>query len=182
MRDPLPLAYYGHPVLRQQAKPIEQIDAELIAFGEQLLEAMVHYDGVGLAANQVHRSVRMFAMRSYELDAEGNPVWNEAELILNPVLSEPSEETEIDEEGCLSIPGFRGMVERPVEITLTAISIHGKPIQRRLKGLEARIAMHETDHLNGRFFHERMPKQERDVLDRKMRARQHLFGKKTQKS
>ncbi len=181
MKEPLPLAYYGHPVLRQQAKPIEQITEELREFAQHLVESMIHHDGCGLAAPQVHRSIRMFAMQGYLIEPDGSYTLMEPEVILNPVLIEPSIETEFDEEGCLSIPGIRGSVERPRSITLQAIDLDGNPIERRLDGINARIVMHETDHLNGRFFHERMPKRERESLELRIKANQHLFGKASAK-
>jgi peptide deformylase len=177
VRKPLPLAYYGHAVLRQRAAPIETIDESTRQLADELLFAMLHYDGLGLAANQVHHSVRMFAMRGYDLDQEDNPIWKEPQIILNPVLLDPSDELEEDEEGCLSIPGFRAPVVRPVAITLQGLNLAGEPFERRLEGIEARIAMHETDHLNGRFFFERLPKRERDLLERRIKAKQPSFGR-----
>lgn len=177
MRKPLPLAYYGHAVLRQRAAPIETIDETTRQLADDLVFAMLHHDGLGLAANQVHHPVRMFAMRGYDLDQEENPIWKEPQIIINPVLLDPSEEFEEDEEGCLSIPGFRAQVVRPVAITLQGLNLEGEAFERRLEGIEARIAMHETDHLNGRFYFERLPKRERELFERRVKAKQSSFGK-----
>ena len=145
----------GHPVLRRRTRPIEKADlrnAALQKFFDDMIETMHEYHGVGLAAPQVHEGLRVFvAMLDEEPDEE-----SEAIVVVNPEITPRGTATEEGWEGCLSIPDIRGIVPRHTDVTLRGVDRTGKPIDLRLRGFPARVAQHETDHLDGVLFFDRM--------------------------
>ncbi|MGQ0721588.1 MAG: peptide deformylase [Candidatus Eiseniibacteriota bacterium] len=148
----LEIARMGHPVLIRTAAPV--MPAELSGGRvQQLIDDMVDTmraaRGVGLAAPQVHESLRLFVM---EPDGEGS-----LHVVANPVLSFPSDDTQELWEGCLSIPGIRGLTCRRAEVHVEGLDRHGAPQTLFLRGLAAAVGQHETDHLDGIFFFRRMP-------------------------
>ena len=151
----LKVAHMGHPALRLKARALDKsgirtpIVQKLI---DDMLETMYEYHGVGLAAPQVHESVRVFvAMLDDEPDAK-----SEAMVLINPEITPNGPATEDGWEGCLSIPDIRGMVPRHLDVNIRALDRDGKTIERRLKQFPARVAQHETDHLDGILFFDRM--------------------------
>jgi peptide deformylase len=151
----LKVARMGHPVLRQQARAFDKSDIRspvtqrLI---DDMIETMYEYHGVGLAAPQVHESVRLFvAMLDDEPDDK-----SKATVLINPLITPLTEAKDEGWEGCLSIPDIRGMVPRFVEVGVRAFDRHGKTLDLRLKNFPARVAQHETDHLDGVLFFDRM--------------------------
>ena len=151
----LKVARMGHPVLRRPARALDkaQIRQPLLQkLIDDMIETMREYHGVGLAAPQVHESVRLLvAILDDEPDAHSDPT-----VLINPEITPVGAVTEEGWEGCLSIPDIRGMVPRHVEIGLHALDRHGKGIDLRLKDFPARVAQHETDHLHGVLFFDRM--------------------------
>ncbi|MDO9352162.1 MAG: peptide deformylase [Solirubrobacteraceae bacterium] len=137
----------GDPVLRTNALPITTFDQDLISFAAHMVALMDDAIGVGLAAPQVGRPLRMFV---YRVDGDGD-----ARAIVNPVVEPIGDEVDVLEEGCLSIVGVQVPVERPVAIRLTAQTVDGKPIDEEIHGFSARIIQHETDHLDGVLITER---------------------------
>jgi peptide deformylase len=117
-----------------------------------MIDTMYEYNGVGLAGPQVHEGLRVFVAMLDEEPGEKS----EAAVIINPQISPVGSALEEGWEGCLSIPDIRGMVPRHADITLKAIDRHGKDIEIRLHGFPARVAQHETDHLDGVLFLDRM--------------------------
>jgi peptide deformylase len=111
----LPLAYYGHPILRRVADPILHITDDVRKLVEEMIETMDACDGIGLAAPQVHPSIKLFIIRKpVEIEA-GKVEFREVKVFINPKVSLPSAETWKESEGCLSIPTIHGDVERPKE-------------------------------------------------------------------
>jgi peptide deformylase len=113
--------------------------------------------GVGLAANQVYQGIRVMVM-----ECRGNRRYPRVssfplQTYLNPRIIRYSKKREKDWEGCLSIPGFRGLVPRSYSVTLRAMTVEGKWIDKNFSGFEARVVQHEVDHLNGFFYVDRMP-------------------------
>lgn len=161
----LPLAYYGHPVLRKTAAPITEITPDVQRFVQEMIETMDACDGVGLAAPQVHQSVRLFVIRNPITDQDDQVEWGEIQVCINPILSEPSEETWKASEGCLSIPTIHADVTRPKEITIEYTDLNGKRIKERASGWKARVIMHENDHINGVLFIDRLDKATRKKLE-----------------
>lgn len=168
----LPLSYYGDPVLRKKALPVEEITDEILQLAQDMIETMESQDGLGLAAPQVGHSIRLFIIcvpekSSEEEDAE--MVKGVPEVFINPKLSSPSDETGVFLEGCLSIPKVYGDVVRPMTIHVEAMNLEGEIFERELTDLEARVVMHENDHINGVLFVDRIKGKERKVLEPQLR-------------
>jgi peptide deformylase len=151
----LKVARMGHPVLRQRARPVDKSDLRnplVQKLVDDMLETMHEYHGVGLAAPQVHEGLRIFvALLDDEPDAK-----TEATIVINPEITPYEGFKEDGWEGCLSIPDIRGLVPRHTDITVKAIDRHGKAVELRLKNFPARVVQHETDHLDGVLFVDRM--------------------------
>ncbi len=146
----LSIITFPHPTLRYIAKPIKRVNAELKAIAARMFELMYEHRGVGLAATQVNLPIRMFVM-----NAEGKQGEGIEQIIVNPVLSRPRGNEEA-EEGCLSLPNIHGNVVRAKTIHLNAFDLSGREINIDLSGFEARIIQHETDHLDGMLFLDRL--------------------------
>jgi peptide deformylase len=131
---------FGDPVLKSKASPVRDFGPELRAEVERMVSIMRDGMGVGLAATQVGVLRRLFV---FEPDEDGPRV------IVNPVVAEHGDETETDEEGCLSLPGVRLPVERPTRIVLAGKDENGADVRYELEGYGARVAQHELDHLDG---------------------------------
>ena len=145
----------GHPVLRERARPLEKSDiksASVQKLIDDMIDTMHEYHGVGLAAPQVHEGLRLFvALLDEEPDSK-----SEAAVIINPEIVASGSATEEGWEGCLSIPDIRGMVPRYTDIRLKALDRNGRAVELTLKKFPARVAQHETDHLDGVLFFDRM--------------------------
>jgi peptide deformylase len=155
----LKVARMGHPVLRQRGRPLEKADfrnplvQKLI---DDMIETMHEYNGVGLAAPQVHASLRLFvALLEEDPDAKTT-----ATVIVNPEIVPNASTREEGWEGCLSIPDIRGMVSRFTDVTVKALDRDGREMELRLKDFSARVAQHEADHLDGVLFVDRMSSME----------------------
>ncbi len=155
----LKVAQMGHPVLREQGRPLKRAD-----FGKPLLqkliddmiETMHEYNGVGLAAPQVHMSLRLF-VALLEEDADAKTT---ATVLANPEIIANANTREDGWEGCLSIPDIRGRVARFTDVTVKGLDRDGREIELRLEKFPARVAQHETDHLDGVLFFDRMTSME----------------------
>lgn len=146
----LKIVIYPHPALQYASKPVVRINAKLKRIVARMFELMYEAKGIGLAANQVNLPLRLFVMNS-----AGKPGEGVERVFINPVLSQPSGMEEA-EEGCLSLPELLADVRRPAKITMSAFDTEGNEIHERLSGLEARIVQHETDHLDGVLFIDRL--------------------------
>lgn len=155
----LEIIHYPHPTLRYVSRPLKRVDAELKAMVAEMFELMYEHEGIGLAANQVDLPYRLFVC-----NPTGDSDKNESEhVFINPVILKGSGQHE-REEGCLSIPGVYGPVVRKEKITVQAYNLAGEEITAELDGLFARVVQHETDHLDGRLFIDRLtPTQLADV-------------------
>jgi peptide deformylase len=151
----LKVARMGHPVLRQRARPLGKSDlknAQVQQLIDDMIETMHEYHGVGLAAPQIHEDIRIFvALLAEDPGPDTEPV-----VVVNPEIVANDTATEEGWEGCLSIPDIRGMVPRLTDITVKSLDRDGKSIELRLKNFAARVAQHETDHLDGVLFFDRM--------------------------
>ena len=150
----LKVARMGHPVLRTRAREVEKAELRnplMQKLIDDMFDTMHEYSGVGLAAPQIHEDLRIFVAL---LDEEAEEP--EAVAVVNPVIVPTSEMIAEGWEGCLSIPDIRGMVPRHTDITVRALDRHGKAVEIALKGFSARVAQHETDHLDGILFFDRM--------------------------
>ena len=179
----LPIAYYGDPVLRQRAEEVTEFTDEVKAFIQDMLDTYKALTSTaGLAAPQVHKLWRIFLITPVSVGEDGYYKYEEdspPEIYVNPVLSEPSEETEILPQGCFSIPGVYGPVERPCAITVEALNEKGETFKKRVEGPMAHAIMHENDHLNGVLFIDRMIPKERRKLEAGLRkVKKELYLKK----
>ncbi|MGH9774593.1 MAG: peptide deformylase [Candidatus Acidiferrales bacterium] len=154
---------YGNPVLETPTKPVEKFDEDFAALTEDMFETMYAARGVGLAAPQIGLGMRLAVI---DVTTGKNP---EAKLVLaNPQITH-AEGEEREEEGCLSLPGFRGYVVRPKYVTVKAQDASGKEFEMRGEGLLARAFCHEIDHLNGVLFIAHLSMLKRDLIRRKIR-------------
>jgi peptide deformylase len=145
----------GHPVLREPARPVDKSafrDPLFQKLIDDMIDTMHEYHGVGLAGPQIHEGLRIFVAL---LDDEPGPE-SDASVIINPEIIPNADGREDGWEGCLSIPDIRGMVPRYTDITLRGLDRDAKKIELQLKNFAARVAQHETDHLDGVLFFDRM--------------------------
>ena len=151
----LKVANMGNPVLRQEAEPVSSRDLRSLPvqqFIDDMLDTLYEYHGVGLAAPQVHSGRRIILVdQSAGDDPEAGML-----TLVNPVITEMSEETEEDWEGCLSIPDIRGRVTRASKIVVESKDRKGRDQRLTVSGFAARIMQHEIDHLDGILFLDRM--------------------------
>ena len=145
------------PILRRKAKPVTRFDADLQMLVDDMIETMRVAPGVGLAAPQVGESIRLIVVE-YPMDDEKEDAPKKLFTVVNPEIKEISAETEMGIEGCLSLPGLHGEVERALEVRVTGRTRRGQPIKIKAKGWLARIFQHEIDHLEGVVFTDRAVK------------------------
>ncbi|RPH82966.1 MAG: peptide deformylase [Candidatus Rokuibacteriota bacterium] len=155
----LKVARLGHPVLRQQAEPVPVGDirsAGVQRLIDDMIETMREYDGAGLAANQVHTLLQIAV-----IEVETNPRYPDAPgipltVLINPSVTPLTEEREDGWEGCLSVPDMRGVVSRHTAVRLECYDREGHPVDVVAKDFFARVIQHETDHLEGIVYVDRM--------------------------
>jgi peptide deformylase len=165
----LKVARMGHPVLRARAKPVDPAEIKsprIQQLIDDLFETMQEYQGVGLAAPQVHESLRLFvaglpprvAADENDEDDEDEEEEDRVPLMVlnNPEITVVGDDTADDWEGCLSIPDIRGRVTRAREIRVKAYDGRARRVELTVRGFTARVIQHETDHLDGVLFFDRM--------------------------
>jgi peptide deformylase len=153
----LPLHLLGSPVLRERSAEVAQVNDEVREFIDALFETMDANKGVGLAANQVGRAIRVAV-----IDADDHRI-----ALVNPRLAASGGPKEAEEEGCLSIPDIFAEVTRPTTVTLEALDREGKPYTLEASGLLARAIQHEIDHLDGVLFLDHLGPMKRQFMARK---------------
>jgi peptide deformylase len=147
---------YPDAALKMPARPVEQFDDELVSLVERMKRLMEDAQGVGLAANQVGVLQRVFVFQPNE---------DEVVAVVNPEIVERGEETEVADEGCLSIQGILVPVERPTTVTVVGRDERGEEVRYELEEVYARAAQHETDHLDGKLMLDRTtPEARREAL------------------
>jgi len=152
---------YGDPVLRMRANEVDEFDGELARLTERMIGVMHDAEGVGLAATQVGILRRLFVFHDEDEDR----------VVVNPVLTVRGNDTEVDEEGCLSLGPIRMPVERAVEVTLDGFDAAGAPVHLELEGLSARVVQHELDHLDGKMIIDRTDPESRRAAMAQLRPR-----------
>lgn len=160
----LKIARIGHPVLGQIAAPVADPRVpEIRRLVNDMIETMVDANGAGLAAPQVHVPLRIVVFQAP--GERSDPGLSEAErydhtapltVLINPEIAVLAPKTEGGWEGCLSVPGLRGWVERPAHIGYRGWGLEGQLIEREARGFHARVVQHEVDHLDGRLYPGRM--------------------------
>ena len=158
-----PIVKYGNSILEKPTTPIKKFDAELEQLSEDMFASMYAAQGVGLAAPQIGLNLRLAVV---DVTGGKNP---EAKIVLaNPEIIHAEGEKR-EEEGCLSIPGFRGYVLRPQFVTIKAQNAKGESFEIRGEDLLARAFCHEIDHLNGVLFIQHLSMLKRDLIKRKIK-------------
>ena len=141
------MRFLPDPILRTQAKKISKIPSTLPKFTDDMVETMIHEHGVGLAANKVGSLQKVCVIQL--------PEWEEAIVLINPEITEAEGEVEL-EEGCLSLPGYRGITLRSEKVKVKALGLDGKAIRIQTEGLFSQALQHEIDHLNGILYIDRL--------------------------
>jgi peptide deformylase len=158
------IARMGHPALARIADPVADPTApEIRQLARDMIETMIDANGAGLAAPQVHVPLRLVVFQAPGTRAD--PGLSEEEMfdhtapltiLANPVIEILDDSREAGWEGCLSVPGLRGLVERPAHIRYSGTDLDGSTITRIAKGFHARVVQHECDHLDGMLYPQRM--------------------------
>jgi len=149
----------GHPVLRRKARALEKAEIKLPVVQQlidDMFETMAEYHGVGLAAPQIHESLRIFVAALDAGDEDETTKTPEPVVLINPEITPVGTDVVDDWEGCLSIPDIRGKVPRAREIRVRAYDRRGDRLELRGHDCPARVIQHETDHLDGILFFDRM--------------------------
>ncbi|MEQ9143466.1 MAG: peptide deformylase [Parvibaculaceae bacterium] len=159
------IARMGHPVLQQTALPVDDPTApEILDLVRDMIETMEDANGAGLAAPQVHESLRVVVFQAPEgrgsADIDADEAFDPTApltILINPEIEPVGQELELGWEGCLSVPGLRGLVPRHRRIIYRGYDLDGQRIERRAQGFHARVVQHECDHLDGVLYPQRMP-------------------------
>jgi peptide deformylase len=151
-----PVLRMGDPQLLDISEPVEFFDSELQELVADMLDTMKELNGAGLAAPQVGVSLRVVIF-----GFEENPRYPDADavpftVLVNPTLTPIGEDMDEDWEGCLSVPGMRGLVPRYTQLRYQGFDLTGKPIDRTVEGFHARVVQHEVDHLDGILYPQRI--------------------------
>jgi peptide deformylase len=161
-----PILRYGARPLHRPAEPVTEFDANLWRLIDDMIETMYAAPGIGLAATQIGVAARVFVI---DLSVGRDP--SQLIAVVNPEFVE-REGTQLEEEGCLSVPGFNATVLRPARTVVSAHDREGHPLKLEGSGLLARAFQHEMDHLDGRLFLDRLRGIKRDVIARKIQKLQ----------
>lgn len=161
----LEILTYPHPVLKEKCEPVTEITPEIATLAENMLETMYAAKGVGLAAPQVGKKLRMIVMDHGV--GENKP---EPRVIINPEIELLGEEIVSEQEGCLSVPlNFRSDVSRHSMVRLKGQDLKGQLLDEILEGFPAIIVQHETDHLDGRLFIDKLSHLRRSLYDTRIK-------------
>jgi peptide deformylase len=172
------IVIYGDPVLRKKGKQIDKITEEIRTLAQDMIETMHDAHGVGLAAQQVGESIQLTVIDVSDSENRPSRMWIDGEevdptehmplILLNPQL-ELSRENEIGPEGCLSFPEITADISRAERVKVTALDLEGNPVSFEAEGLLSRAVQHETDHLNGILFIDRMSSASKVTLGSKLK-------------
>ena len=158
-----PILKFGATKLQRESEPVETFDGKLRDLARDLLETMYAAPGIGLAAPQVGVNLRLLVADISAGEEKGNQI-----ILVNPEILEQEGEQK-GEEGCLSIPGFTAMVDRPQRIRIAGRDIRGNRVEMEARDLLARVLCHEVDHLDGILYLDRISFFKRDLIKRKIR-------------
>jgi peptide deformylase len=179
----LPIVSIPDKMLRQKTRPVTRFDADLQRLIDDMVETLREANGVGLAAPQVGQPIQLAVILTLpEEDDEGNEIENTRELfvIVNPEIFWRSKETTKGIEGCLSIPGYLGEVERHESVRVRGLDRHGRKLRLRLYDWTARIFQHEIDHLNGELYIDKLTGPENIWTEEEFQAMQDARKAKEQ--
>lgn len=159
----LKLYEYPHPILKKKAEKVEAVDDEMRKLLDDMLETMYASNGCGLAAPQIGLSKRIVVIDIAHEDEEAQPLY-----MVNPEIVWRSEEKEVSEEGCLSVPGQRAEVERPASVKIKYLDYNGQECELLAEDFLAVAAQHELDHLDGVLYIDRISRLKRQMLLKKL--------------
>ena len=157
--------YVPHPVLRKKSLNLKNIEKEDLIIANEMMEIMINAPGVGLAANQIGVLKKIVTIN---IQDEENKI-DKKYILFNPKIISYSKDTEIMEEGCLSLPKQYAEIERPKKINLEYLSDKKKLIKREVSGIEARVLQHEIDHLSGKLFVDYLSSLKRNIIIKKVK-------------
>jgi peptide deformylase len=157
-----PILKYGDSTLHAKARPVDAVTADVDRLIDDMIETMYAAPGVGLAATQVGVPLRIFVV---DISVGRDP--NGLITMINPEFVE-RDGVQLEEEGCLSVPGFNATVMRPMRVVIAGLDRHGDPLRVEGTGLLARAFQHEIDHLDGTLFVDRLRGIKRDLIVRKI--------------
>lgn len=147
----LSLLKESDPILHRKLKIISKVTPEILELTGEMKSKMAEWDGIGLAANQVGKDLRLFVIHKTLAEKDKVP-----DVFVNPEITEYSKDCDELEEGCLSIPGYFSPIPRSKKIKIKALNEKGEKIRFKAKGVLARVLQHETDHLNGLLIKDRI--------------------------
>ena len=166
----LPIYAFGHPILKKVGEDINTDYEGLSDLLDNMWETMYHADGVGLAAPQIGRAIRVFLVDTVQTMKEGEEDKGIKIAFINAHIVDESGEPWSYEEGCLSIPNIRGEVSRPESVTITWVDENWKEQKETFKGINARVIQHEYDHIEGHLFTEKLKPLKKKLISRKLEA------------
>ncbi len=164
----LPICLYGHPVLRKQARPVDIEGEELATLIADMFETMYHAEGVGLAAPQIGKSIRLFVIDSAPFREADEKAEIYKGAFINPEIMDESGDDFTFNEGCLSLPDIHEEITRKSEVTIRYTDENGHDQLRKFNGYVARIIQHEYDHLQGQVFTDKVTSLKKMLLKRKL--------------
>lgn len=176
---PLRVCVYGDPVLRKMSKDVQEVTPELREFAERMVATMHKDRGIGLAAPQVGRNIRLIAVYTRNDDGVARPDASPGERLLeprmpvvlvNPAVAPCTQTTSVYTEGCLSVPNINADVTRPTNVILDAATLEGERFRVECGGLLARCLQHEIDHLDGILFVDRVSDEDAAKIAADLRA------------
>ncbi|MDD6088009.1 MAG: peptide deformylase [Desulfovibrionaceae bacterium] len=163
----LPILYYPDPLLEQKSEPVTEITDEIRQLAQDMTETMYKADGIGLAAPQIGRLIRMVV-----IDITGPEKREDLRILINPELTPVESEGFVEgEEGCLSVRDYRSNVVRYAKVLYKALDLNGKEISGEAEGLLSVCLQHETDHLDGKVFLDRISRLKRRLYTEKLKKR-----------
>lgn len=165
----LPLAYYGDAVLRKKAARVNEINDTLRQLVVDMKDTMDANDGCGLAAPQVHQSITLFITCIPRYVDEQTVLPGELRVFINPKILSYSPEVWPCQEGCLSIPGLRETIVRPLKVTMQFTDLEGNTLTEEFVGFDAHVMMHENDHINGVLYIDRLPPKRKKEIESYLR-------------
>jgi len=166
----LPIMAYGQPVLKKVALPITKDFEGLTELIANMWETMYNAEGVGLAAPQIGKGIRLFLVDTVQVMEEGEEEKGIKQVFINPEILEETGESWAYEEGCLSIPNIRGDVERQKVIKIKYLDESFEEHEKTIEGINARVIQHEYDHVEGKLFTEKLKPLKKRLIKRKLEA------------
>jgi peptide deformylase len=173
------IIYYGHPLLRKRCAEVSEVTDEIRALVTDLIDTIQVSNAVGLAAPQIGVPLRVFVLYDYIIEDEGRK-WSidkEPRIYINPQITILTEEEDVAAEACVSLPRLHVDVFRPLKIKINAIDFHGNPFEEVIEGYNARVRLHENDHLNGVLIIDRTDAKTRRMIESELRAIKKKYNK-----